>query len=523
MSNDLSRRNFLELSGGAIASLGLGGEAAAQLESEDADEFQHHALLLGPAEARPKPNGEYISQWDTYRFVYFATDTGAKSHLSTDDTAWSTIPVSLEKYETTFGFPAIRNSTNRLDVPAQYDFNTGRHRLVVNGTEIQDLANTSKFSDLAGKWQINASGGDTVEFGVREQTRYVPNYELLWGAVAWLTSQDTLSTGQTLFIEFTDDERNNGYRYKFTPTGHRVVQLSGGSEVDSVSEAEWDNQPFGDTLAIGDPFIARTYLSWYGAGSARYTISYPGADSKMQNTTLARTNNQDDIATQQINNRIRVVADLSTGASSLDVDIGSFGTLIQGQATQFDREKIGTHWDLGGSISQYFTENDPVLALRIDPTRANTGVQLPIPVFAPNSETMEMLVGGVLPADTDANFLDPDDDGTNESFAPVTAPQTQSQNSLVQYTRSVSTFPTKSGVRADGTQGQVPDVRQISGAVSVGSGNKNKPPVSSADGARVKRTLYPGEIALFIPRADPASSTTTGSINFIQAFTEQDW
>lgn len=520
MDEEISRREFMQVGTTSLLALQTGGNEL-QVERQqprDQYEFQGVADLIGPLDARPAPGGDFFDNKKYYWYRYEASDTGERFFINQDDSRWTNISI-MQKYETTFGFPAVRNSTNRVDAPASYDFNTTRHRLVINGAVQQD-ASSAKFTDGDSKFQINASGGDTIAFGVRELTRYVPNYELMWGCASWAGS--ALTTGQTARVEFTDSASENGYRYRFEPNNWYVEQLSQGNVVSQKSrDADWEVDPRDMGMDITTPFVSRDYLSWYGAGNSRFTFSFADGDDEMQNPTLDTTSNKDDIATRGINNRVKVVVDLDAGAADLDWNIGSFGTLIQGQATEFDRIRIGTHYDLGGAISQFPTDNVPVLALRIDPNRANTAVELPTPVFAPTTNAMELTVYGVFPGDTDADFLDVDGDGVNEG--PVYSSQTQAQNDVIQWTRNVSTFPTASGQRMDNTSGQVVDGRQIGTAVSPG-GRKNQPAVQSGSGLNdVKKNLYPGEVALFIPRTLPQSTVTDGSIDYIQSYAEEDW
>jgi|GEM_PF-6934562 len=136
---------------------------------------------------------------------------------------------------------------------------------------------------------------------------------------------------------------------------------------------------------------------------------------------------------------------------------------------------------------------------------------------------MELLVGTVHKdhPDLTVNFDDPDDDGTDEGPAP--AAQARGQTDVMQYTRSVTSIPTAADIRADGTEGDVPDVRHITSTVSESGTFFSPPSSSSGEGNALKRLIFPDDVLLFIPRTDPAGSTTDGRIQWMKPVTEQDW
>lgn len=112
---------------------------------------------------------------------------------------------ALQRNDTSFDTRLADNTTNRLDIPGTYPFNTGRHRFLENGTFISDLADltdANAFTDLDAKFHIRATEGDEHIFGGREPIRYVPNYELLWGCAAW--AESALQDGQHFAIEFSN-------------------------------------------------------------------------------------------------------------------------------------------------------------------------------------------------------------------------------------------------------------------------------------------------------------------------------
>lgn len=425
----------------------------------------------------------------------------------------------IPEWQDAFKFQVVNQAVNRLDVGGNYDFNIGRHRLVVNGTFIEDAANTTKFADQAGHFQITASGGDTITFGARELLRYVPNFEVLWGIAAQAASD--LTAGQRVVLELADGARENAYRYEFGPSEIRLVQVSGGLETDveTISYERAEDRGW----SLTEPFVGRARFNWYGAGRSEYAFSYPTDNGQILDA-LAETFNDDGFATERINLRPQVTVDLNAGASDLTVDIGSIGAAILGDAAQINRPKRATFWNLGGAISQYFTDNEAVVAGRIDPTRNNVAVQIPEPIVSPaGSDTIEVLVGTVHKdnAGLTVNFDDPDNDGTDEGPAP--AAQNRSSTDVMQWTSDVTAYPTATDIRADFTTGSVPDVREVGDVIASGGGN-NRPPMQSSQATGTeKRLLFPDDVVLFIPRTPPQSSNTSGSIEYLRIPTDQDW
>jgi hypothetical protein len=411
---------------------------------------------------------------------------------------------ALEAATTSFDTTIGDITQNRLDIPATYNANTERLRLLVNGTDDREFA-SSGFTDRPGKYQLTAEPGDTLTFGAREPSRYVPSYEFLWGVAAWYDSAPT--ENHRLVVEFADGPRENVYGLEATPGSTRLFQRSGGTLVDEQQKSEWEIDPFAlGSLDRTQPWITRCFLNWYGAGNARFDLSHTRADGTQVNPQVGQLANREDIATQEVNLRPQVTIE-HTGASGDDpftVNIGSFGTVVRGNATQIDRVKTITNWDPAVSLSQSFADNDPLFALRVDPARENVVTRLLPPSFvAASSYDIEVLLGAVPASSTDAIGFE-------------TPTQHQRGNSVIEVTEDVTTFPT------DGSG--APDVRYLTGGVTLG-GKQNSPGSASGNVTKgdVKRTLFPGEVALLLARTDPTSSQTDGSIDYISIGTEQDY
>jgi len=414
---------------------------------------------------------------------------------------------AIERNDTAFGTRIADRTVNRLDLPSTYTPNTERHKLTVNGTEVRDFDDPA-FTNLPGKYQLTAADGDVVEWCSRERLRYVPNYEALWGIATWYeTAAADLTPGQHLYAELSDDTRDNVYAYELTAGNTRTFQRSGGERVDQVTESEWETSPY-DYIDRDQPLNPRSFLTWYGVGPSKSTATFTVSDGQPRSPTLGYTHNMTDIATEEVNLRLRVVAAADPGAPEFTVNIGSMGALIRGGATEFDRPKAGTLYNLGGSIGATWADNVPVLAVRHASDQRNVTVGLEVPEFSPAGDvTMEILVGAVEAGATDAS-----------GFAPFQ--QAQSQNTALEATTNVSTFPTVTRPVPQGsTQVEVPDVRQL--AHSVAEGAKNDPTKAEAGpGENQKRKLGPDEVALYIPRTGGSTGT---SINWLRPIGTEDW
>lgn len=447
--------------------------------------------------------------------------------------AVSKIIGSIERNDTEFETRIADNTSNRIDASGEYSFNIGRHRFLENGTFITDITDTTALSDQDAKMQVTATAGDEHIFGARELLRYVPNYELLWGVASW--SEGTLQEGQHFSKELMDAAGENGYRYHYqgTADGLQVTleQFQGSTtpvDTYTVDLSKYTEHGFDHTA----PHLGRCFLNWYGAGLARYQWSYPvrnatsGDIDDQRNPVLGKTANDDDVATDRINLRVQTRVWCEAGAPDLTVNICSMGALIRGGAAQRNREKPAIFWDIGGSISQYSTDNvTDAIAARIDPNRRDVAVQCQPPLFTPagSSVVMSLEIYAVHKdhPDLTVNFDDPDDDGTDEGPSP--AAQSKAQTDVMQYTRDVTSIPTTTDIRADATTGLVPDMRHITSTVGNSGGGNAPGSTTGGEAGNIKRNVYPDDVVIFLPRTDPSGNTTSGRIRWMKPLFEQDW
>lgn len=444
------------------------------------------------------------------------------------------ITESVEANDTAFGTRVADNTTNRIDAPGTYNFNTGRHRFIEDrttngGTFIRQASDSTALSDRAGKFQVTASAGEEHLYGAREAIRYVPNYELLVGISAW--AESSLTEGQHYACEFMNDAATEGYRFRYdggSTTALTLEQVRQGTVVKSVAVDLDDVSAHDETT----PAVYRILLNWYGAGIAEYNLSYPQEDAtgevvKQANPTLGKTANADDVATSEINNRIQMRVWADAGAADVTVNVSSCGALIRGNATEINREKPGVFWNIGnGAISQYPTDNVPAaLAARVDPDRRNVAIKALPPLFQPATSGVTMSLGVYAVhkdhPDLEVNFADPDDDGTDEGAEP--SAQSRAETDVLQFTRDVTSIPTRTGaIRADGTTGPVPDMRNAT--ITVGEAGSQKAAGASTGGeSAVERLVFPEDVVVFLPRTDPAGNTNDGTLQFLKPLFLEDF
>jgi hypothetical protein len=154
-------------------------------------------------------------------------------------------------------------------------------------------------------------------------------------------------------------------------------------------------------------------------------------------------------------------------------------------------------------------------ALRIDPDRDNVFTTISeVAVAADASVDVELELKAVAPGDTDADFLDPDGDGTDEGAA---YPRNNSpQNSVIQWTPNVSTYPTRT-YNVEGST--IPAGRSVGVAQETTSGQGGGTTKASRAFTK-KRPIYPDDVVLMIGHT-PNVDTATDVDLFI--VTDQDW
>lgn len=404
-----------------------------------------------------------------------------------------------EEYQDAFGEQVSKGTRNLLDLPAFYDFSEERYRFIENGSRVKDPdANSTAFSDQEQQFLIEPSAGDTVEFKTAEAPRYLVgnDADVSW-SFQFLNALQDASDTFTLFVE-------DSFEIEYDGAGNTTFRsLENGSEKTSTTV----DTPNG----LESPSRPEIEFNWYAVGRAEVTIDYT-RQNQQRTTEPATITVDDDWLSDDPTGRIGFRLDVSNPGVSLEA--GSIGYIVKTDTPPTSRPK--PHVFSSVELNQVATTGYTVVgAFRIDPERDNVFTNVTaVDVTSEQSVDVELSLKAVPEGETDANFLDPDGDGTDEG--PAYPRSNSPQNSVIQWTPNVSTFPTRT-YKVTGEQ--VPNGRSVGaateGASGVGSG------VTKAGRAfRRKRPVYKDDVVLMIghtPDADTAADVDV----FVE--TDQEW
>lgn len=405
-----------------------------------------------------------------------------------------------ERARSAFGTHIISATSSVLDIPSAYPFSSERLAKITEGTVDPD----ADFVDAPGRWELSVNGnaGDAFELRSRQRVPYVPNNPLLWGVCYQM--QDGLEAGHKLTIAFTDPDRDEGYFLEVTNDSRRAFIKRNGVEIDP---REWGhetddeaNDPTTDAYERADldettPQVARTFLSWYGAGPARFTVNSTLPGGSAENPTVAKCANREDVATGEINLKLSARLACTADTTAATLNVMSMGALIRGDDSVTNRVKDSPpNFDLGGDIGGELT---PILAIRRRPELANVPTQLTGFQMFP-SDRMSVT----------AIAFDEDDPDLDIAGADWNVPPQQDEdNTAVEQTTAVTTFPTD----GDGN----PDGRSVASLNGVdGQGNSRQP--TAAD---VVEPFYEDEVVVFLAQSPDAASATVD----LPYRTRQEW
>lgn len=398
-----------------------------------------------------------------------------------------------------FGKLIADGTRNSIDIPSMYRFNPERLRLFENDARVTPTEAGAQFVDAEGEFRLEPDAGTKLEIQTAERPRYIVGYEAQGSLAANLNS--TLGTGDTVEFGLRDksDPENKAY-FEFTPDAAqdgRAVIVNQGTEVATAPIS------LPDGVSLQDPIRYAIDFNWYGVGSFKFNISYTDGSADMGerqiNETVAELTVDDGLTTADAAFHVYHELDAATAGQSLTV--GSFGFLVKGNVEETTRTKAArlTGLSYGGS-----GDYEAVAAVRIPDDRGNVYCQFKNVTIFPSSTSGELLVI-VVPADeTDASgFASP--------------PQQSSSNSVVTQTTSVTTFPDADGniVTSDAN----PNGYQVGFTRYESAGEGNSRRVSPSATVENKRPLYEDDVAIFLYKADSATSDTVNLTYYV----EQDW
>ena len=397
-----------------------------------------------------------------------------------------------------FGRLIADGTRNIIDLPSTYPFSPERYRIEINGTRT-DIDDTSKVTKQTTEYLLEPAAGDTIRFRSAERTRYIVGYEMkaswAWALPTALGPNDTFRVG-------LNDTNNNWYRFEYTADSAALQIVH---DTDGVVAEKTFEEPVDRDVRRRDEI---TY-NWYGVGPGVGVVTY-SEDGDQINKEVARVSRDGDTATEEPNLFLVYELDVGDSSTGKQAAIGSMGYSAVGSVTETSRPKAARFTGLsyaGTTTGDY----EPLLAIRRDPTRPSIYTEFTkLNVTAASSS--EVTAQAVPLGDTDANFDDPDNDDTDPG--PKAPPMQNANNSVIQYTTDVSTFPDQSGTVV--STAPDPGGRQV-GFASTEVSQGNKP--QSTNAFRAKKPFYEDEVVIFLGRTDGGAAEDFN----VEFETDQRW
>lgn len=404
-----------------------------------------------------------------------------------------------EGWSDAFGENVSKGTRNALDLPAFYNFNEERYRFIQNGTRVlKPDTESSRFTDQDEQFLIEPNAGDTLELKTAEAPRYVVGND---SDVSWSFRFPTpLVDGDDSFTLFVEGAFEIEYRGDGTAL---IRSLEDGTEQTSTAITP----PNG----LDSPSRPELTFNWYAVGRAEVAIDYTDNDEQ-QTTDPARITVDDDWLSNDPTGRIGFRLDVAN--SGIQLEAGSIAYVIKSQTPPTGRPK--PHIFASSELNQVPADGYGVLgALRIDPDRDNVFTSITaVEVTSEQTVDVELELKAVAESQTDADFLDPDDDGVDEgpAYPRINSPQ----NNVIQWTPNVSTFPTRTYAVTGET---IPNGRAVGGSTEGSSGVGAGVTKTGRSFARA-RPIYPDDVVLLLGYTPDASTATDVDV-FLT--TEQDW
>lgn len=405
----------------------------------------------------------------------------------------------IQDWQDAFGEQVTKGFRNALDLPAFYDFSEERYRFIENGTRVQDPnADSTRFTDQDEQFLIEPDAGDTLEFKSAEAPRYVVGND---ADVSWSFKFPTpLVDGDDSFTLFVE----GAFEIEYDGAGNVTFRsLEDGTEKASTSV----EPPNG----LESPSRPELEFNWYAVGRAEVSIDYT-AQNQQRTTEPATIAVEDDWLSDDPTGRIGFRLDVAN--SGIQLEAGSMAFIIKSDTPPTSRPKphILGESELNQIAATGYTA---VGALRIDPARDNVFTTVTeVSIFADQAVDVELFLVAVPASETDADFIDVVGDGSDAG--PAYPRNNSPQNSVIQWTPEVSTFPTRT-YPIDGST--IPDGRSVGLALQDASGQGSQTTKVSRSFIR-PRPLYPDDVLLIIgrtPNADTAADVT------VKLGTDQDW
>lgn len=407
----------------------------------------------------------------------------------------------LDRYEDAFEDLVVKGTRNALDLPAFHDFSEERYRFFENGSRIQDPdADSTRFTDQDEQFLLEPEAGDTLEFLTAEAPRYIVGND---AAISWsfkfINGSSLQGADDTLTLSLA-----NAFELEYAGDGSVTLRAleNGSTQAEKAAESPVD---------LDDPTRPELIFNWYAVGRLELTIEY--TDSGAQETSERKILTvDDDWLSDTPVGRMGFTLDVANGGIQLEA--GSMGYLLRTDSPPTGRPKphVFSSEELNQIAATGYTT---IGALRIDPDRQDVFTTITgLDVSAEQSVDVELFLKAVSESQTDADFQDPDDDGTDEG--PAYPRSNSPQNNVLQWTPNVSTFPTRTYL-VDGST--IPTGRTI-GAATESSSGQGGGVTRASRSFRRKRPIYQDDVVLMLGHTPDADSAADVDV-FLES--DQDW
>lgn len=404
-----------------------------------------------------------------------------------------------EEWSDAFGEQVSKGTRNLLDLPAFYDFSEERYRFIENGSRIKKPdANSTAFTDQDEQFLIEPSAGDTIEFKTAEAPRYIVGND---ADVSWsFKFLNELQDENDVFTLFVEDS----FELEYDGGGNTTFRsLEDGTEKVST-EVETPN-------GLESPSRPEIEFNWYAVGRAEVAIDYT-RQSQQRTTEPATITVDEDWLSDDPTGRIGFRLDVSN--PGIQLEAGSIGFIVKTDTLPTSRPK--PHVFSSEELNQIAATGYTVIgAFRIDPDRDNVFTNITaVDLTVEQSVDVELTCKAVPEGETDADFIDVRDDGSNAG--PAYPRSNSPQNSIIQWTPNVNTFPTRT-YAIDGTE--IPNGRNV-GAATEGSSGVGTGSTKTGRSYRRKRPLFKDDVVLMIGHTPDANTAADVDV-FIE--TDQEW
>lgn len=407
----------------------------------------------------------------------------------------------------------IANGTeSRADIGSEYDHSPERKRLFINGSRFNLQYNsTTKFEDTVDSYTLKPAAGDTIVYQSAERFRYFVGY-IIAASYAFSANKtvDQLTGNDKIVIGYghTDLENDmanaDGWFIIFEPGldkgTAKIQQIRNGTVVDE------EIIDMVNTLDIYKRIEQR--INWYNVGNCEFLETFTD-DGEQVNERIGALSKDDGKGPESGNQHVSFAVRADSTTTDLELDTGSIGVNILGQATPVLRSKAAVLREIPHSGSGDY---EALFAMRVDPNRKNVVVNIT------NIEITE------LSQSADAEILaiacDPDNvkdsDGNALVDSDFNVPDEHSaKNSVLEVTEAVDQFPDSTGTVVTSTAD--PGGYQVGFAYTATGGTGVNAQASKQSNVIRKRQIKENDYIVVLGR-------TGTTVDFSTLFvTEQDW